>query len=148
MSELERQLGRLVRVGTVTDLDRDRRMARVKFHSEGFTSGWLYVLQHYETQVRVAPDKGQGHSVARAGEHSHPGSTGYMAAGLNLTQDGGHVHSVEETEEHDHPGTVTTWWMPRIDESVLCLYLPVFNGDGFILGGIGNGRGGAGRDRI
>lgn len=28
-------------------------------------------------------------------------------------------------------------WMPRVNDTVLTLYLPVFNGDGFILGKIG-----------
>jgi phage baseplate assembly protein gpV len=27
-------------------------------------------------------------------------------------------------------------WMPRVNDRVLCLYLPIFNGDGFILGAI------------
>lgn len=25
-------------------------------------------------------------------------------------------------------------WMPSINDTVLCLYIPVFNGDGFVLG--------------
>ncbi len=25
-------------------------------------------------------------------------------------------------------------WMPSINDTVLCLYMPVFNGDGFVLG--------------
>lgn len=25
-------------------------------------------------------------------------------------------------------------WMPSINDTVLCLYVPVFNGDGFVLG--------------
>ena len=28
-------------------------------------------------------------------------------------------------------------WMPLVNDTVLTLYLPVFNGDGFVLGGIG-----------
>ena len=30
----------------------------------------------------------------------------------------------------------TRMWMPHIDDMVLCLYLPIRNGDGFILGKI------------
>lgn len=42
------------------------------------------------------------------------------------------------------PGTeiISDWlyvlphnWTPAINNRVLCLYLPVFNGDGFVLGG-------------
>lgn len=28
----------------------------------------------------------------------------------------------------------STVWMPNVNDYVLCLYLPVFNGDGFVLG--------------
>lgn len=28
-------------------------------------------------------------------------------------------------------------WMPKVNDTVIALYLPVFNGDGFILGGVG-----------
>ncbi len=27
-------------------------------------------------------------------------------------------------------------WMPKINDRVVCLYIPVFNGDGFVIGGI------------
>lgn len=36
---------------------------------------------------------------------------------------------------HSH-NLSTTLWMPEIDETVLCLYIPVFNGDGFVLGAV------------
>lgn len=37
---------------------------------------------------------------------------------------------------HNHlPGSYLTYWMPKVNDTVLCLYLPVFNGDGFVLGG-------------
>lgn len=32
--------------------------------------------------------------------------------------------------------TSKTEWVPKVNEEVVCLYLPVFNGDGFVLGGI------------
>jgi len=45
------------------------------------------------------------------------------------------VQVAPDTEtEHSHPGTHTTTWMPRVDDRVLVLYLPVEEGDGFILG--------------
>lgn len=28
-------------------------------------------------------------------------------------------------------------WLPAVNDKVLCLYIPVFNGDGFVLGAIG-----------
>ena len=72
----EKILSRLVQIGTVSDVDSGKRMARVILKETGHTSGWLKVLQ---------------------------------------------------------PGT---WWMPKVNDQVLVLYLPVFNSDGFILGGI------------
>ena len=44
---------------------------------------------------------------------------------LNLTPD---------IEGHVHGGSYTTFWMPKVDDMVLCLYVPTFNGDGVILG--------------
>ena len=64
--DAEKVLKRLVRIGTVTDIDNAKRKARVKFQDCNMTSGWLYVLDTH-----------------------------------------------------------------------LTIYLPVFNGDGFVLGGIG-----------
>lgn len=75
--ETNRILSGLVRVGTVTNVDEGKRMARVKFQSEDMTSGWLHVL-------------------ARTG-----------------------------------------FWLPKTNATVLCVYLPVFNADGFVLGEIG-----------
>ena len=37
---------------------------------------------------------------------------------------------------HTH-GLVIRPWMPKVNATVLCLYLPVFNADGFILGELG-----------
>ena len=39
-------------------------------------------------------------------------------------------------ESHTH-GLVIRPWMPKVNATVLCLYLPVFNADGFILGELG-----------
>ena len=44
--------------------------------------------------------------------------------------------TASEFPDHDHlPGSHLTYWMPKVNDRVLCLYLPVFNGDGFVLGG-------------
>ena len=42
----------LVRVGTVTDVNYDKRIARVKFPDLGYTSDWLPVL----ISLDVSPD--------------------------------------------------------------------------------------------
>lgn len=115
-SELQHIVSGLVRVGTVTDIDKDKRMARVKFQSEGYTSGWLQVVQHYKADMYIEPDA----------EHTHTIHDTYTGGG-----------SAENYEAHDHlPGSHLTYWMPKVNDTVLCLYLPVFNADGFILGGL------------
>ena len=100
----------LVRTGFVTDVDNTRHRARVKFPCEGFTSGWLYVLDNRPFipgygQTQQTESKSGGSGESSFASHSHA---------LNIKQ-----------------------WMPAINGKVLVLYLPVFNADGFILGGIG-----------
>ena len=34
------------------------------------------------------------------------------------------------------PDTTVSPWAPAINDTVLCLYLPVENGDGFVIGGL------------
>ena len=112
----EKILAGLVRVGTVTFVDADKRMARVKFQGEEMTSGLLHVLQHYQGGLFIKPDD----------QHTHIITDTYMSGG-----------SASTDPAHDHlPGSYTTWWMPKINDTVLVLYLPVWNADGFILGGI------------
>ena len=87
--DAEKVLKRLVRVGTVTDID-------------NMTSGWLYVLD------------------------THPHIPAYDPA----------QQKTELQDGHQHDLTIKPW-MPLVNDTVLTLYLPVFNGDGFVLGGIG-----------
>ena len=109
-------LSGLVRIGTVTDVNPDKKLARVKYQSEDMTSGWLYVLQHYEGGIYIEPDAA----------HNHPITDTYTGGGSSGTY-----------PAHDHlPGSFTTYWMPKINDTVVVLYCPYFNADGFILGGI------------
>lgn len=100
----------LVRVGTVTWKDDDKRLARVKFQDTSLPSGELYVL----ASRPYIPD----YNGAQRTEYKGGGS-GYPAY-----------------EEHPHPVKIKPW-MPKVNAVVLCLYLPLPNSDGFILGEIG-----------
>ena len=40
-----------VRIGKVTDVNKEKRLVRVKFEDTGITSGWLPVMQHYKAVV-------------------------------------------------------------------------------------------------
>ncbi len=108
--ESENILHNLVRIGTVSAVDYAGRKARVLFKDRGITSGWLYVLQH----------NGAGVHIEDNGNHTH------TVSGVGLTSTDG---------EHNHNANLT-YWMPAVNDTVLVLYLPVFNGDGFILGAI------------
>ena len=114
MDELENILENLVRVGTVTDVDGAGR-CRVKFQDTGITSDWLRVLQRTGEGLDIAPD----------GEHTHKITDTWTGGGQASTQ-----------PSHSHPGSTATVWLPKVNSEVLCLYLPVFGGDGFVLGGL------------
>ena len=106
-------LTRLVRVGIVMDVDANKLMARVKFTDADMTSGWLRVIQRAGGAVTVAADN----------KHSHTVHDTYTGGG-----------SSDPVPTHNHPGTVTAAWMPKINDTVLTLYLPVGQGDGYVLG--------------
>ena len=108
--DYEKILSGLVRVGTVTDVDNTKHMARVKFQGEGFTSGWLYVLDN------------------------RPFIPGYNQAQQTEAKGGGSGYAAFESHTH---GLKINQWMPVVNSKVLVIYLPVFNSDGFIVGGIG-----------
>lgn len=114
--EAERILENLVRIGTVTVVDAGKRLARVKFQDTGIPSGWLPVIQHYGADLYIEPDA----------KHTHDIADTFTGGG-----------SASTYPDHDHlPGSHVTYWMPKVNDTVLTLYLPVFNGDGFILGRI------------
>lgn len=103
-------LENLVRIGTVTWTDPVNRLARVKFQDTDLPSGKLPVL----ASRPYIPDYDRPQQTERKG-----GGSGYPAY-----------------EEHEHPLIIKPW-MPKVNAVVLCLYLPVWNGDGYILGEIG-----------
>ena len=107
--DVEKILSGLVRIGTVTDVDNGRRMARVKFEDTGMTSGWLVVLKNQP----FIPD--------------------YEGQQRTEFESGGNGDAAFENHKHD---LVIKPWMPKVNDSVVTLYLPVFNADGFVIGGI------------
>lgn len=98
----------LVRIGTVTDRNAASHSVRVFFPDVEITSGWLRCLQR--------PVSG---SAATNGSHKH------QAGEEETSEAGSHSHSVSVDA-----------WTPAINDTVLCLFLPVQDGDGFVLGGI------------
>ncbi len=97
---------KMVRVGTVTDRDLGARKARVKFPDEDLPSGWLAVLASPPFIPAPGPQRTEAAS----------GGSGYAAFAS-------HTHNL-----------IIQPWMPEINDTVLVLYVPAFQGDGYILG--------------
>ena len=108
--DIEKILKRLVRIGTVTVTDPVKRVARVKFEDTGETSGLLYVLANRS----YIPD------------YDVPQRTEFEAGGSGDPAFASHKHDL-----------LIKPWMPKVNAVVLCIYLPGFNTDGYILGEIG-----------
>lgn len=108
--DVEKILKRLVRIGTITVTDPIKRVARVKFEDTGQTSGLLYVLANRP----YVPD------------YDVPQRTEFEAGGSGDPAFASHKHDL-----------IIKPWMPKVNAVVLTLYLPVLDGDGFILGEMG-----------
>ena len=117
--DLGKTMSRMVQVGYVTAVNLPKRMVRVRFPDTEITSGWLYVLQHSGTEMTITKDGGHSHSITVSDSYTGGGSA-----------------SVGAVPDHDHKNSKTTVWMPKVNDRVVVLYLPVADGDGFILGGI------------
>ena len=99
----------IVREGKVTAVNNDKRIAKVWFDAMGIESGWLPVLINRD----YIPD------------YDVPQRTEY--------ESGGSGDAAFENHKHD---LIIKPWMPKVNDKVLVLYFPVFNGDGVILGGV------------
>ena len=99
----------VVREGKVTAVDNGKRIAKVWFDSMGIESDWLPVLITRD----FIPD------------YDVPQRTEYEA--------GGSGDAAYESHKHD---LIIKPYMPKVNDLVLVLYFPVFNGDGVILGGV------------
>jgi hypothetical protein len=110
MDDINSVLHRLVQVGTVMDVDLSKHRARVKFQDTGIISNWLHVLDTHPHIPDFDP------ATQETGAKSGGSGEASFAS-------------------HKHPLTIKQW-MPAVNDTVVCLYLPVWNSDGFVLGGI------------
>ncbi len=108
-------LGGLVRLGIVTDADNDNRIARVKYLDTNKPSGWLPVLINRDVIHYYPYDEDQWTEFETEDLVPQAGETRFVP----------HRHKL-----------IIKPWMPKVNDQVLVLYLPVRDGDGFILGGI------------
>lgn len=95
-----------VRIGKVSAVDKENRAARVRFDADNVTSGWLKVLC------------------------SPPNVT---TGGKNDDTDGDNKNDEENSSES---GVEVSAWLPKVGETVLCIYGDEFNADGYIIGGL------------
>lgn len=102
-------LENVIREGTVTAVDNEKRIAKVWYDALGIPSGWLPVLINRD----YIPD------------YDVPQRTEY--------ESGGSGDAAFENHKHD---LIIKPYMPKVNDKVLVLYFPVFNGDGVILGGV------------
>lgn len=107
----------IIKLGIVTNVDNDKRLARVKFPGMGLqdTSGWLPVL--------ISQD------VIHYYPYDVPQWTEFD------TEDKGPRTGDKDYVDHRHKVIIKPY-MPKVGDQVLALYIPIFNADGFILGGI------------
>lgn len=68
MEDMDSILSRLVRVGTVTDVNKKKRKARVKFQDEDMTSGWLRIL----SSPPFIPKVDELQLTETSSNHTHP----------------------------------------------------------------------------
>ena len=99
----------IVREGKVTAVDNGKRIAKVWFVSMGIESDWLPVLITRD----FIPD------------YDVPQRTEFEAGGSGDPAFASHKHDL-----------IIKPYMPKVNDLVLVLYFPVFNGDGVILGGV------------
>jgi len=111
---------KLVRVGVVSSVDEANYQVRVIFQGMDIVSGPLSVLQMPGADVSMDP----------AGSHAHETI-------VTVEPAEGHAHNatvvIEPAGTHDHDTNIE-YWLPDVNDRVLCLYLPGFNADGFVLG--------------
>ena len=99
----------IVREGKVTAVDNGKRIAKVWFDSMGIESDWLPVLITRD----FIPD------------YDVPQRTEFEAGGSGDPAFASHKHDL-----------IIKPYMPKVNDLVLVLYFPVFNGGGVILGGV------------
>ena len=103
----------IVREGKVTAVDNGKRIAKVWFDSMGIESDWLPVL--------ITRDFIPDYDVPQRTEFE--------------TEWKGSRAGDPDYADHKHKLVIKPY-MPKVNDLVLVLYFPVFNGDGVILGGV------------
>lgn len=105
----------IVREGKVTAVDNDKLIAKVWFDDLKIESDWMPVLINHAIIKDYPYDSPQWTEFETEWVGSRAGDPDYA--------------------DHKHKLIIKPW-MPKINDMVLVLYFPVFNGDGVVLGGV------------
>ncbi len=110
----------IIRIGVVSTVSPGEHTVRVRFESEDMTSGWLKVIK------------------------SPPAVTAKATATAETKVSGGES-SEEDAQKNDvnvdvdvdvNVAAEAASWFPAVGDTVLCIYNPGFNEDGFVIGGL------------
>lgn len=143
--EAKKQIGilkEIVRIGTVSSVDVEKRTARVIFpDKDNLPSGALKVLQNQPlitVEKWIDGTKWEYDAKYASVDRSLGLGESYTKAAPDIIKNetpGGEIKYAGEIRAHKQ--TITVYpWLPYIGQLVLCLYLPNGESDGFVLGGI------------
>lgn len=107
--DMEIILGRIIQIGIVMEVNNDTHVCRVKFPTTGIISDKLHVLDNRP----FIPDYDVPQETEEKG--------------------GGSGDASFESHKHD---LIIKQWMPKVNDVVVCVFLPIRNSDGFVIGGI------------
>lgn len=105
----------IIRIGVVSALNNGNRTVRVRFPSENMVSGWLKVVK------------------------SPPAVTVQANTAADTSVKGDEEEDIElsaDTNIKVNVAAKTLPWFPLVGDTVLCIYNPGFNEDGFVIGGL------------
>lgn len=102
-------LENIIRIGEVQSINESERTVRVMFPDTKIMSGWLKVIK----SPPFIPSKGEEQKTETASGQREEGTF----------------------DEHFH-NVIINAWFPSIGDNVLCIFVPVFNGDGYVIGEI------------
>ena len=105
----------IAREGKVTAVDNEKRIAKVWFDALGIESDWMPVLINQNVIHYYPYDVPQWTEFETEWKGDRTGDPDYV--------------------DHRHKLIIKPW-MPKVNDLVLVLYFPMFNGDGIVLGGV------------
>lgn len=130
-----------LRIGTVTKVDKDKMTARVKFaDKDNMTSGELNIMQrprHVIPYKKIYVDEEKENLTTDISKHN---TLPVPETREKVEPAQGEAHQEETgtpTHIHHNHAAYIDEWIPKIGTMVVCLIVPYGDGDGVIIGQIG-----------